>query len=153
MIKGAKIESIHAVSKHEEGMFYFSGYFTCDRGFTFCLPTGGYPWETSVVPPDATELRDRKAFLGSLVSWFRPREQCDRTIELVTRSPIAEVRCDHQFSDLDFYDPEGTTLQFEDGGRLYVRYVTPEGIGAGLVYLPKGVGSVSRTIDYFSTLE
>ena len=151
MIKGARIEAIYTVTGSKNGICRFEGYFLCDRGFCFCLPIGGYSWETTLVPPDAARLLDRRSMFDKLVSCLSLRHREPEIVESLTRSQISHVLCNPMLPELDFYDPEGTALVFEDGGVLSVRYAAPEGIGAGLLYYPDRAIETAGMIDYFST--
>lgn len=153
MILGATIESIYVVHSWENDIHLFQAYFTCNRGFSFCMPCGGYPWETTDVPSSAVELCDQESLLNELLAWFGFTKRANKLVEQVTGSPISEILCAPMLPDLDFYDPEGTILIFENGGCLSANYAAPEGIGGGLCYHPSHECVRSEMITFFSTLE
>lgn len=159
MVIGARIVDVHSVHSTEEGLDHCQCYFTCDRGFTFYLPSGGDIWETTSVPDQAARLEDRVTVSSFAVKhgWFgrmsfqREADTTDDTGYRLKQQAIAQVLCGPLDPDLGFYVPWDTVLVMSDGYRLSCCPVAPHGTGAvGLYYQSPDKKCIAQMTDYFT---
>jgi len=157
MIIGARLVQIHQTYSLKDGLDVREHYFTCDRGFSFCLPLAGHEWLTEDIPSDAElmphrlttpSFRVKRGWFG--LQWFvRQPDVEDDTVDRLTKPHIAQVLCGPFDEEFGYY--ESTTILMSDGHRLSCTAVAPHGTGgAGLYYHPPDVRRIERLTDYFT---
>jgi hypothetical protein len=161
-IVGARIFDIHADGDAADGLDCAMIYFTVDRGFSFLLPTPGYPWNRSSIPAGAERLLDEYVIPETKVlDPTYPTQRfvlvssttVDDRVRRIKERTILGVYCRKLVGPNDFYEPDECFLVFDDGTRAYCVTVAPHGTGsAGLHYrsdlcqLPK----VTEFVDFFA---
>ncbi|HEY1049468.1 MAG TPA: hypothetical protein VGE39_06925 [Prosthecobacter sp.] len=158
MILGARITDVWCVSSTQEDLVFAECYFTCDRGFSFCLPCGGAEWNVASLPPGAEKFADvvttqafgfGPSFLG-LFGLQRRRVMLDDRIQKLKQATISRVLCGPLDPELGFFDPFETILMLSDGFCISSLPVSPRGTGsAGVAYRLEDASRIARMTDFF----
>lgn len=158
MILGAKITDVWCAAFTKDDLDYATCYFTCDRGFSFCLPCGGTDWNAEPIPSNAKKLEDVKS--GESIGFglsFRGifglqgrRMVLDDSIQRLKQSSVARVLCGPFDAQLGFFDPFETVMVMSDGFCVSCLPVAPHGTGsAGLYYRSMDIDQVAKMTDFF----
>lgn len=153
-IIGARIVAVRTIdSETEDGLYHSDVYFITDRGFSFCIPCPGYPWETVEVPPKAKPLPD-EYFTGHRC-WkknfpFYVKETVPVVGDIKPHA-IAAVLCPSMDPCLGFHEPDTSIILLANGSQISVVSVAPHGIGAGLIHVPKKRAKpLEKLVDFFA---
>lgn len=139
-IIGARIVAVREIcGEPDNGLDHCVVYFTTNRGFSFCIPCPGYPWETVEVPSKAKPLPD-EYFTGRRCWKKNFPFYVKETVPVVGNikpHAIVEVMCPPMDPSLGFHEPDAGIILLADGSQISVVSVAPHGIGAGLIHVPK----------------
>jgi hypothetical protein len=158
-IIGARITDVHSASNVLDGFDCTFTYFTVDRGIAFAMPSPGYRWQTTEVPPVARRLPDTYVWESYKIEGCWPSmrfiPEPSTTIDIIKRlkqRTIAGVHCLKMDKELGFYKPDDAVLLFDDGSQAYCITGAPHGTGAtGLHYItdPGQLLKMDDLVDFF----